>query len=41
MELGRKIYATQCSMCHGEEGKGHPPQYPPLAGNQSITMSRR
>ena len=29
----------QCSMCHGEEGKGHPPQYPPLAGNQSITMS--
>jgi mono/diheme cytochrome c family protein len=39
MELGRKIYATQCFMCHGEEGKGHPPQFPPLAGNQSITMS--
>lgn len=39
MELGRKIYATQCVMCHGEEGKGHPPQFPPLAGNQSITMS--
>lgn len=39
MELGRKIYATQCFMCHGEEGKGHPPQFPPLANNQSITMS--
>jgi|KBSMisStaDraftv2_1062788.scaffolds.fasta_scaffold06641_4 mono/diheme cytochrome c family protein len=39
MELGRKIYAKQCLMCHGEEGKGHPPEYPPLASNQSITMS--
>src|SRR6478609_9086404 len=39
MELGREIYAKQCFMCHGEEGKGHPPQFPPLAGNQSITMS--
>ena len=26
-------------MCHGDEGKGQPPAYPPLAGNQSITMS--
>ena len=26
-------------MCHGAEGKGQPPQFPPLAGNQSITMS--
>jgi mono/diheme cytochrome c family protein len=39
MELGRKVYAKQCLMCHGEEGKGHPPEYPPLASNQSITMS--
>jgi mono/diheme cytochrome c family protein len=39
METGRKVYATQCTMCHGDEGKGHPPAYPPLAGNQSITMS--
>jgi mono/diheme cytochrome c family protein len=38
MEVGRKIYARQCAMCHGDEGKGQPPQYPPLAGNQSITM---
>jgi mono/diheme cytochrome c family protein len=39
METGRKIYATQCAMCHGAEGKGSPPQFPPLANNQSITMS--
>ena len=39
MELGRKVYAKQCAMCHGDEGKGQPPAYPPLAGNQSITMS--
>jgi mono/diheme cytochrome c family protein len=39
MELGRKVYAKQCAMCHGDEGSGQPPQYPPLANNQSITMS--
>lgn len=39
MELGRKVYAKQCAVCHGDEGKGHAPDYPPLAGNQSITMS--
>jgi mono/diheme cytochrome c family protein len=39
MELGRKIYAHQCAVCHGDEGQGHAPAFPPLAGNQSITMS--
>ncbi|HEX9174128.1 MAG TPA: c-type cytochrome [Telluria sp.] len=39
MELGRKIYAAQCAMCHGAEGKGHPPSFPLLAANQSITMA--
>jgi mono/diheme cytochrome c family protein len=39
MELGRKVYAEQCAVCHGDEGKGQPPSYPLLAGNQSITMS--
>jgi mono/diheme cytochrome c family protein len=39
MESGRKIYAQQCAMCHGDEGKGFPPVYPPLANNQSITMT--
>ena len=39
MEAGRKIYAQQCAVCHGDEGEGFPPEMPPLAGNQSITMS--
>jgi len=39
MELGRKVYAKQCAVCHGDEGKGQTPAYPPMAGNQSITMS--
>jgi len=39
METGRKVYAAQCAVCHGDEGKGNPPSYPPLAGNQSITMA--
>ncbi|HET7404063.1 MAG TPA: cytochrome c [Usitatibacter sp.] len=38
METGRRVYEKQCGMCHGDEGKGHPPSYPPLADNQSITM---
>ena len=39
METGRKVYTSQCAMCHGDEGKGTPPAYPPLAGNRSITMA--
>src|SRR5688572_3558464 len=39
MESGRRNYEKQCAMCHGSEGKGFPPDFPPLAGNQSITMT--
>ena len=39
MQTGQKVYAAQCAMCHGDDGKGKPPALPPLAGNQSITMS--
>jgi mono/diheme cytochrome c family protein len=39
MELGRKIYDAQCAMCHGGDGKGFPPAYPPLANNPSIEMA--
>jgi mono/diheme cytochrome c family protein len=39
MELGRKVYAKECAVCHGDEGKGQAPAFPPLAGNQSITMA--
>jgi len=39
LESGRRTYEKQCAICHGGEGQGHPPHFPPLAGNQSITMS--
>ncbi len=39
LELGRKVYGVQCAVCHGDDGKGQTPAYPPLAGNPSITMS--
>ena len=39
LELGRRVYAKQCAVCHGDEGKGAPPAYPPLAGNRSIIMT--
>jgi mono/diheme cytochrome c family protein len=39
IETGRSTYETQCAMCHGTEGKGRPPHFPPLAGNPSITMT--
>ena len=39
METGRHVYVKQCAVCHGDEGKGRPPTYPPLADNQSIVMA--
>jgi mono/diheme cytochrome c family protein len=38
MRLGKSIYDTECATCHGATGRGMPPNYPPLAGNQSIQM---
>jgi mono/diheme cytochrome c family protein len=35
---GRKLYETHCIDCHGADGKGAPPAYPPLAGNRALTM---
>lgn len=39
MSLGKTVYDAQCASCHGAAGRGMPPHYPPLAGNQSIQMS--
>jgi mono/diheme cytochrome c family protein len=36
---GRRIYGARCASCHGAEGRGKLPHYPPLARNQSIGMS--
>ena len=35
---GKKIYESQCMECHGSDGKGLPPHYPPLGGNRALTM---
>jgi mono/diheme cytochrome c family protein len=37
--LGKKIYDAQCAECHAAQGQGKPPDFPPLANNQSIEMS--
>jgi mono/diheme cytochrome c family protein len=36
---GRRIYSQHCASCHGAEGRGKLPHFPPLAGNQSINMT--
>jgi mono/diheme cytochrome c family protein len=38
MSLGKTVYDTRCASCHGAQGEGKPPHYPPLAANQSIQM---
>ncbi len=39
VSLGKPIYDRECASCHGATGQGMPPNYPPLAGNQSIQMT--
>ncbi len=39
LSFGKPIYARECASCHGTTGQGMPPDYPPLAGNQSIQMA--
>jgi ubiquinol-cytochrome c reductase cytochrome b subunit len=36
---GAKIYAANCSSCHGAGGVGMPGTFPPLAGNTYVTGS--
>jgi mono/diheme cytochrome c family protein len=38
MSLGQTVYQARCASCHGADGRGMPPDYPPLAGNPSIQM---
>jgi mono/diheme cytochrome c family protein len=35
---GWKIYEKHCVACHGSDGLGMAPAYPPLAGNRAVTM---
>ncbi|HZX25663.1 MAG TPA: cytochrome c [Telluria sp.] len=38
VKAGGRIYETHCAECHGRDGKGLAPAYPPLAGNRALTM---
>lgn len=38
VSLGKTVYDAKCATCHGAQGEGKPPHWPPLAGNQSIEM---
>lgn len=38
LSLGKTVYDQHCASCHGANGEGMPPYYPPLAQNQSIQM---
>jgi mono/diheme cytochrome c family protein len=38
ISLGRTVYDKNCASCHGAQGEGKPPHWPPLANNQSIEM---
>ncbi|HEY1429150.1 MAG TPA: cytochrome c, partial [Candidatus Tumulicola sp.] len=34
---GSKVFATNCSSCHGAQGQGVPGSFPPLANNPVVT----
>ncbi|MET4219878.1 mono/diheme cytochrome c family protein [Bradyrhizobium sp. LB14.3] len=38
VSLGKTVYDKSCASCHGAQGEGKPPHWPPLANNQSIEM---
>jgi len=38
LSFGQTVYAAHCATCHQSDGRGMPPEYPPLAGNPSIQM---
>jgi mono/diheme cytochrome c family protein len=37
-QIGHSLYLNQCAQCHGDNGEGRG-DYPPLAGNRTVTMS--
>jgi len=36
LDRGAKLYETHCADCHGADGRGAAPAFPPLAGNPSV-----
>ncbi len=39
LELGQRLYASNCADCHGKRGEGQGLLFPPLAGNPSVTLA--
>jgi mono/diheme cytochrome c family protein len=39
MTAGGATYKRHCMACHGSDGKGLAPAYPPLAANRNVTMT--
>lgn len=37
-ERGQALYRDHCRDCHGDDGRGAPGVYPPLAGNRAVTL---
>ncbi|MBL8386427.1 MAG: cytochrome c [Burkholderiales bacterium] len=38
LDAGARLYDRHCADCHGADGRGAPPAYPPLAGNGALTL---
>ncbi len=38
LHFGQTVYEAHCASCHATDGRGMPPEYPPLAANPSIQM---
>jgi mono/diheme cytochrome c family protein len=36
MEIGARVYQDQCASCHGPDGMGLAPTFPPMDGNQFV-----
>ena len=41
LRIGAKVYDKHCKSCHGTNGLGVPPMYPPLADNRRSPWSTR
>ena len=37
---GKQVFDNTCIACHQEDGKGKPGEFPPLAGNHDLFLSR-